>query len=341
MNFGFGFFEMDYLFIFGIVSFCGVYVYKNFAIKLSVVSKPNFRTLHEHPTPRGGGIVFSITFLVGMLLMWNEFKLSSNLFSILVVGGALAAIFGFIDDIKNIRARFKLIFQLFLAMWVVYWLYSEELKLLNLIPMFIAIPVCLFFMVWMLNAYNFMDGIDGMAASGAIFASLTLSLILFLTDSAINLFPIFVLLAVTVSGFFVFNWPPATIFMGDSGSVFLGYIFGSLLLYTTLNGLISFWSWVLVVGYFLSDTMVTQILRVVLVTKWYRAHRSHAYQNLARITKSHSKVTIGVAIYNVLWILPLAVWSVLKPEMGAALALISIIPAIFVSLKFGPLLSTS
>jgi Fuc2NAc and GlcNAc transferase len=208
-------------------------------------------------------------------------------------------------------------------------------------PIYITIPVILFFMVWMMNAYNFIDGIDGMAASGAIFVSITLALVLFLTDGPIEIVAIFILVASTVIGFILFNWPPATIFMGDAGSVFLGYIFGSLLLFTVLNNDISIWSWITVFGYFFADTTVTQIMRVILVKKWYLAHRSHAYQNLARITGSHLKVTGAVILYNIIWIFPLVVWSVLQPEMEVVAAILAVAPAMIVTYKYGPLLSSS
>jgi Fuc2NAc and GlcNAc transferase len=323
-------------------SWIGVFLYKKYALYIGIMSNPNYRTLHESPIPRGGGIVFSILFISVIFLIWQYLQLSDNLFLILGVGGGMAALLGFIDDIKDIRARIKLIIQLLLSGWAVYWLYSDNLLLLNWIPIFITIPACLFLMVWMMNAYNFMDGVDGMAASGAIFASLTLALVLFLTDNSVELILIFILIAATVGGFIIFNWPPATIFMGDAGSVFLGYVFGSLLLFTTLNGYLSIWIWLTVFGYFFADTTVTQIVRVISIKKWYSvAHRSHAYQNLARITGSHLKVTSGVALYNIIWILPLTIWSVLQPEMGAIFTMLAIAPALVVAYKYGPILSSS
>ena len=129
--------------------------------------------------------------------------------------------------------------------------------------------------------------------------------------------------------------------MGDAGSVFLGYIFGSLLLVTVLNGDLSIWSWLTVFGYFFADTTVTQIARVVLVKQWYLAHRSHAYQNLARVTNSHLKITGGVTLYNLVWVLPLVLWSALQPEMGMITAILSIAPAMAIAYKYGPLFSSS
>jgi Fuc2NAc and GlcNAc transferase len=316
-------------------------MYKKIAINNNIIAIKNHRTLHALPTPKGGGIVFSLLFLLSFILIWLNWQLPKELFLIVGVGGMVASIFGFIDDIKNIRAIFKLIVQIFLAAWVVYWLEYGGLLQLEWMPNFLAIPFLLFFMIWIINAYNFIDGIDGFAASGAIFICLTLAVLLFITNGPIEIMAIFILIAAVVSGFLLFNWPPATIFMGDAGSVFLGYIFGSLLLFTTLTSNISIWSWLTVLGYFFADTLITQILRVFLVKKWYLPHRSHAYQNLARITGSHLKVTRGVILYNLMWILPLTLFSALQPEIGVFTAILAIMPALIIAFKYGPTLCSS
>ena len=145
----------------------------------------------------------------------------------------------------------------------------------------------------------------------------------------------------SISTFLFFNWPPASIFMGDSGSAFLGYIFGALILFTVKSGDISIWTWLIVFGYFFADTTVTQLMRIILVKKWYLPHRSHAYQNLARITGSHLKVTGGVVLYNVVWILPLTIWSVMKPDIALFAVALAIAPSLIFALKYGPFLSST
>ena len=108
-----------------------------------------------------------------------------------------------------------------------------------------------------------------------------------------------------------------------------------------MSGEISIWTWLVVFGYYFADTTVTQIMRLILVKKWYRAHRSHAYQNLARITGSHLKVSGGVVLYNVVWILPLTLWSAMKPETALLAVVLSITPGLIFSFKYGPMLSSS
>ena len=330
-----------YLIIPAVVSYFGIILYRRVAISRDIVANPNFRNLHASPLPVGGGIVFSFVFVFSLFFIWWLNQISNDLFWVLAVGGGVAALFGFLDDLKDIKASRKLVVQLLLSGWVLFWLGGGPLMSIYWIPVLVAIPVTALFLVWMINAYNFMDGIDGMAVSGAVFVSGAITLVMLLTNSKSEFIIVLVLLLTTTSMFMVFNWPPASIFMGDSGSVFLGYIFGALILFTVKSGDISIWTWLIVFGYFFADTTVTQLMRIILVKKWYLPHRSHAYQNLARITGSHLKVTGGVVLYNVVWILPLTIWSVMKPEMALFAVVLAIAPSLVFAFKYGPLLSSA
>jgi Fuc2NAc and GlcNAc transferase len=329
---------IPFLFLLSIIGSIG---YKKIAISNKVLATPNHRTLHEIAIPKGGGIVFSTLTVFSVVLVWWKIQLADDLLWVLVTGGLAASIFGFLDDLKNIRASIKLIMHILLSAWTVYWLDGCEQFLIDWVPRYLSLPLIFFFLVWMINGYNFIDGIDGMAASGAIFISLTIALVMFLTVGYTETIYVFIFLATAVSGFLIFNWPKASIFMGDSGSVFLGYNFGVLLIFTVMNGDVSIWTWLVVLGYFLSDVVVTQILRVILVKKWWHAHRSHAYQNLARITGNHLKVTRGVAVYNLFWILPLTIWSALVPEFALIAVFLAIVPATVVVFRYGPIYSSS
>jgi Fuc2NAc and GlcNAc transferase len=199
----------------------------------------------------------------------------------------------------------------------------------------------LFIPVWLINLYNFIDGIDGLAISGAVFICCAVASVLAVTRGDRWLVLVVVLLAAACIGFLFFNLPPASIFMGDAGSIFLGYCFSATLLVTVWSGQISAWTWLTILGYFIADTTTTSLARIVLVRKkWYGVHRSHAYQNLARIYKSHAKVTYGVVVYNVLWVFPLALLSALRPVWAPAAAGLALAPAVIWTLRFGPTLSS-
>lgn len=329
-----------FVFVF-LISGVGIYLYRRMAVKTGILANPNFRTLHEFPIPKGGGVVFALVFVVCIFVLWKINLLSEELFLILGVGGVAAALFGFLDDVYNIRTSRKLIVQICLSGWVLFWLNDGALFHIYGTTDIVMTSSLLLFLVWMINAYNFMDGIDGMAASGAFFVAGTLTLIMLFTNAASELAVLFFLLMACVGAFMVLNWPPARIFMGDAGSVFLGYTFGSFILVTVIRDEVSFWTWLVVFGYFFADTTVTQIARLILVKKWYGAHRSHAYQNLARITGSHLKITGGVTVYHFLWLLPLSLWTVLQPEMEVVATVLAVAPGLALAYKYGPVLSSS
>jgi len=333
--------RIEYLIISVVVSFFATFLYIKFAINRGIIANLNFRTLHVNPIPSGGGIVFSMVFVTGQTYLWWLNQLSNTLFLLLSVGGGMAALFGFLDDLKDIRAKKKLAVQILLSGWSVYLLEGATLFYFGWLPSLISILATLLFLVWMMNAYNFMDGIDGMAISVAVFVSATIIGVLLWTRPESEFIVVMAMLLASSSAFMLFNWPPASIFMGDAGSVFFGYLFGSLILATVMVGDLSIWTWLVVFGYFFADIIVTQIMRIILVKKWYLAHRSHAYQNLARISGSHLKVTGGVTLYNLIWILPLTLWSALSPEMALYAVVLAVSPGLVVAYRYGPRLSSS
>ena len=334
-----------------IVFFCsmvGTVIYRKFAMRIGIVANLNFRTLHKHPTPRGGGIIFSQVFVLAIVLFSLFFQLESELFQVFVVGAAAAAVFGFVDDVVVLRARSKFFFQVLISVWTLYCFKSYSF-LGEVIPWEVGVwlswGACLFLLVWMINLYNFMDGVDGIAASGGIFFCLTAAVALLVSSrtgtAAESMLFIMLALGTSALGFLIFNWPKASVFMGDSGSVFFGYCFGALIIYSVQSGMISIWTWLTLMGYFLADTAMTIMLRLFLVKKWYGAHRSHAYQNLARITDSHLKITGGVTLYHLFWILPLTLWSVMVPQFALAAVFFALTPVVVLAYKYGPRLSSS
>jgi Fuc2NAc and GlcNAc transferase len=108
------------------------------------------------------------------------------------------------------------------------------------------------------------------------------------------------------AGFVVWNWPPARIFMGDVGSGFLGFLFGSMALITHKVSELSFWVWPILLGVFIVDATVTLCRRLMNRKKIHEAHRSHAYQHAVRRYGAHMPVSLAVAAINLLWLGPIA-----------------------------------
>ena len=322
------------------LSFFGTIFYRKFAIKHNILANLNFRTLHQKPTPRGGGIVFSMIFVFSISILCFLDIIQDNLIIVFVFGSTLAIIVGYIDDLFSISTIKKLVLQFLLAFWILF--FTEDIFSFNLHIGFIEIVTFLisaFLIVWLINVYNFIDGIDGMAILGAILISSTLLLTLIITNSYSDLMIMLLVLLASCSGFLFFNWPKASIFMGDSGSIFLGFFFSAIIIYSINLKEVSLLTWLVIFGYYLSDTSITTILRIFLVKRWYGTHRSHAYQNLARIKNNHFVVTIGVLTYHLVWLLPLAILTVLKPNLGLIALIFAYLPSVIWTIKFGPLFS--
>ena len=128
------------------------------------------------------------------------------------------------------------------------------------------------------------------------------------------------------------NWPPAKIFMGDVGSGYIGYILSVFILYTHNAEMINIWVWFILLGVFLVDSSITLLTRIVTGQQWYHAHRTHAYQHLAQKWGSHKKVTLSILAINIIWLLPLAWFAMIKPDLGAIFIAIAYLPLISIAI---------
>jgi Fuc2NAc and GlcNAc transferase len=156
-------------------------------------------------------------------------------FALALSGGLLVAAIGYADDLWKINSRWRIIIHSIAALWAVYWL--DGLPMLDLGTWQISLNhhgslLALIGIIWLINLYNFMDGIDGLAASQGLFAAFAGAIALWMLH-ANNLAFLLLMLAASISGFTALNWPPAKIFMGDICSGYLGYIFAVFGLYTT------------------------------------------------------------------------------------------------------------
>ena len=129
-------------------------------------------------------------------------------------------------------------------------------------------------------------------------------------------------LAASVAGFLVWNWPPARIFMGDAGSGFLGLCLGAVGWASVVTGRVTIWVWLILLGVFIVDATVTLLRRLLRGAQVAHAHRSHAYQRLSRKYGSHLRVTMGVLCINLFWLGPCAAIAVSRPLLGAVMTVI-------------------
>lgn len=309
---------------------------RRYALANSIIDIPVARSSHSVPTPRGGGVAIVVSFLLALpLLGWAQ---AASLQTLIAVGGAgaLIAIIGFMDDHGHIAARWRLLGHFAASAWALYWLGGlPELVFFGVTVNqgWIGGAFAAFYLVWMLNLYNFMDGIDGIASVEAICACLGMCLIYALSGhTGLILLPL--VLAMAVLGFLCWNFPPARIFMGDAGSGFLGIILGIFSIQAAWASPQLIWAWLILLGVFIVDATFTLIRRLVRGDKVYEAHRSHAYQFASRLYGSHLSVTLSVAGLNLFWLLPVAICVVMLGMDGALGVVIAYVPLVALALKF-------
>jgi UDP-N-acetylmuramyl pentapeptide phosphotransferase/UDP-N-acetylglucosamine-1-phosphate transferase len=264
------------------------------ASRLHVLDHPNERSLHSRPTPRTGGVAIFVALSVAVALWGLGAGLTSSLYG-LVAGAGLVAALSFLDDRKGLPVRVRLPGHLVAAaLLVIGGLFLPGFSLPGLTwdwPEWLGILLSLLFLVWMINLYNFMDGMDGFAAGMAVIGFGTFALLGYLAGNpdfvALNL-----MIVAAVAGFLWFNFPPARIFMGDTGSSLLGLLAGGLSIYGAREGVFPFWVALLVFSPFMVDATVTLLRRLSRGERVWQAHKSHYYQRLVQSGWGHKKTVL-------------------------------------------------
>jgi UDP-N-acetylmuramyl pentapeptide phosphotransferase/UDP-N-acetylglucosamine-1-phosphate transferase len=266
----------------------------------NVLDCPNERSSHNAPTPRGGGIALIGTVLLAWLVLRQAGRVSPAILG-LSLGTGLLAIVCWIDDLRGLSPVTRLAAQTAAVAIGLYVLPAPDNALrawLGQVAYFVAAGVL---WIWWVNLFNFMDGIDGLAGSEA--AAIGGGLLLFAgLGSGVD--PATALLAAAILGgalgFLLWNWSPAQIFLGDIGSVPLGYLTGFLLIEVAARG---HWGIALIVPlYFLADSTITLLRRLMLGERVWQPHRQHYYQQAVRRGLGHAAVVRRVIAADLLLI---------------------------------------
>lgn len=266
----------------------------NPASKFHILDHPNERSLHTNPTPRSGGVAILSGIVAG--LAWGTWRFAWPAeIPWLVASIALVALVSFMDDRAEVRVGYRFaahVIAAALLIWAGLALQSVPLPGLAWpLATWVAVAASVLFIVWMVNLYNFMDGMDGFAGGMAVIGFGTYALLgwhaghtAFLVVSLVT--------ASASAGFLFFNFPPARIFMGDVGSSVLGLLAGALSLWGTRDGVFPFWVGLLVFSPFIVDATVTLVRRLLKGEKVWQAHRTHYYQRFVQMGWGHRKTVL-------------------------------------------------
>jgi Fuc2NAc and GlcNAc transferase len=299
----------------------GVRLVRARLLRSRVLDVPNERSSHAAPVPRGGGIAVVVVILAALVVMgWTAGSASRSRFVLMVAAGAMIAAVSFLDDLRGVPTAIRLTVQIGAALLslAAFGAWSPLALGTTLVPLNYAAAAVLtiIWIVGLTNAYNFMDGIDLMAAGQAIAAGLGWA-VLGSLGHAPDLVLIGTVVALASAGFAVHNRPPATIFMGDVGSAFLGYLFATLCLMALQRDPLLATAGLFLVWPFVFDTAFTFLRRARRREAVFSAHRSHLYQRLVIAGLSHLQVSslyagldlIGIACAVLLFKRP-ATWPV-------------------------------
>jgi len=310
------------------------------ALRAGVLDVPNARSSHTQPTPRGGGLAIVASVCLAVAYLWGiDGTVGAELGIAVLGGGGLVAAVGYLDDRMGLSAAVRFGAHLLAAIMAMSLLGVRELAAAALpaLPDPLAAVILVIATAWALNLFNFMDGVDGIAAAEAAFVAGAAACLAgwVSVESDAGLRVLLLGVAAACLGFLVWNWAPAKIFMGDVGSGFLGYVLAVMAMASLLTGALSVWTWLILTSLFVADATVTLLRRIVRGERWYAAHRSHAYQWLARRWSSHSRVTLALSVINLAVVLPLAWWSVENPADASMLAVGVLVAAIITVLACG------
>lgn len=277
------------------LSCAGTFFLPNFLKKIGLVDKPNKRSNHKKIVARGGGIAVIGTFVLVFSIMTYQYL--SFLWPVLVSGIFLALI-SFIDDIKPLHPILRLLSQIIACGFIL--IQPHQPLFGDFFPAWLDSAIVVFLWVWFINLYNFMDGIDGITCSETISICVGICLISIFASFPPEIGVISFLLALCCIGFMPFNWHPAKIFLGDVGSVPLGFFIGWMLLVLAMYG---YWQAAIILPiYYLADSGITLFKRILNREKIWEAHSKHFYQIAVRAGLKHSTVVLIISAFNLIFV---------------------------------------
>lgn len=281
--------------------------------RLGRLDHPNARSLHSTPVPRTGGLGLLAGILIALLIADVMGAVPVEL-GWIVAALALVAGVSFVDDLGHLSPLVRMAVHILAAIVLILgglsWGDIDLSGSLTSLPFMLGAGLTLLFVVWMINLYNFMDGMDGLASGMAIIGFSALASLGWLGGA-----PIYAGAALCVAGasagFLTVNFPPARIFLGDSGASSLGLLAAAFSLWGAQSGLFPLWTAGLIFSPFIVDATWTLLMRLARRERFWEAHRSHHYQRLVLAGWSHRKTLL----YGYLIMVAAAACAVASPRL--------------------------
>jgi len=262
------------------------------SFSLFVLDNPTYRSLHDVPKPRIGGLAIFIVVLVSWVALALVRGAEDYIYSV-IVGICLLAIISYIDDRYSISHVWRLLVHFMAAILLVYG--GLELPVYDLFTNanveFVLKLITILLIVWMINLYNFMDGMDGLAGGMGVAGFGCLGVLGLLANDNLYALMAFIIAASSL-GFLAHNFPPAKIFMGDVGSITMGYLVAFFSIWGVSSDIFAWWTPMIIFSPFIVDSTITLIFRLFSGGKFWEAHKSHNYQKLVVVGWGHRKTAI-------------------------------------------------
>lgn len=307
---------------------------RRWLIAKEVLDRPNARSSHDTPVPRGGGLAVMLAALPVALAGGIVVGAPAVPLAALLLGTAILAVIGMIDDVKTLAVGPRFLVQIACSLAVVLILFMEMTPPFGRVWIIFMVSAALIGLLWFVNLYNFMDGIDGITAVETVSICFGLVVVDLLSRDVGSawIWSLAAPIAAATIGFAIWNWAPAKIFMGDAGSVALGLLVGGLLLALALRGQIL--PALILPAYYLADASLTMARRLLQGHKPWEAHRDHFYQRAVRRGSGHASVSLRIAGLNL--VLIVCALASLKgyPVWGTAVAAVCV-AAVLVSFNRG------
>lgn len=307
----------------GAATYLATPVIMSFAERIGAVDKPGKRKVHETNMPRLGGLAIYMVFTVVLVV---SFPISEFLKGLLL-GSTIIAFLGAADDCRGIAPKFKLLGQITAALVVVYFGTTVQfvtspfdgIILLGIL----AVPVTLLWIVGITNAVNLIDGLDGLAAGISAIAAVTIGIIAFL-EGQYEVAVISFVLAGAIMGFLKYNFYPARVFMGDTGSMFLGFVLAILAVQglTKSATVISLFIPVVIFGIPILDTFFAVARRFVNGNPIFQADKEHVHHRLLDLGFSHKQTVLLIYGISIILGLSAVLLTIITAEKGILMLIV-------------------